>query len=167
MILLRLPLALETLLAKRAQYRESQGSSKQVEEGDGRDNGSSKEVSWVETDLFGYHENIDPESNNLIRRYQAINICRAAKLRDDWGYSVVALRSSIVGAGRGVYVDGYARAGSILAFQPGEVWTKENLVSLPVDVERQLEKNDHYQMSLRPDDFLIDLTSGAGIKTTF
>ena len=148
--------ALETLLAKRAQYRESQGSSKQVEEGDGRDNGSSKEVSWVETDLFGYHENIDPESNNLIRRYQAINICRAAKLRDDWGYSVVALRSSIVGAGRGVYVDGYARAGSILAFQPGEVWTKENLVSLPVDVERQLEKNDHYQMSLRPDDFLID-----------
>ena len=151
--------ALETLLAKRAQYRETQQSSQPVlEEGKGHDTIRSviKDVSWVDTDLFGYHENIDQERNNLIRRYQAINICRAAKLRDDWGYAVLALRSSIVGAGRGVFVDGYARAGSILAFQPGDVWTKENLMSLPVDVERQLEKNDHYQMSLRPDDFLID-----------
>ena len=77
-------------------------------------------------------------------------------MRDEWGYAVVALQSSIAGAGRGVFLDGYAKAGSILAFQPGEVWPKEHLVNLPIEVERQLEKNDHYQMSLRPDDFMID-----------
>jgi len=148
--------ALTTLLEKRADYRKSKPVVDHVAEGEGDETTVKKDVSWVESDLFGYHESIDEERNKLIRRYQAINICRAAKLRDDWGYAVVALRSSIAGAGRGVFVDGYAKAGSILAFQPGEVWTKENLVSLPVDVERQLEKNDHYQMSLRPDDYLID-----------
>jgi hypothetical protein len=148
--------ALETLLEKRAEYREAKSVADSVEEGDGDKTTAAKEVSWVDTDLFGYHDTINQERNTLIRRDQAINICRAAKLRDDWGYAVIALRSAIAGAGRGVFVDGYAKAGSILAFQPGEVWTKENLVSLPVDVERQLEKNDHYQMSLRPDDFLID-----------
>jgi hypothetical protein len=111
---------------------------------------------WVDADEFGYHETIDAERNRLIRYYQSINVCRAAKLRDANGFAVIALQSSIPGAGRGVYVDGYARAGSILAFQPGLVWAKENLVSLSVDEERLLEKNDMYQMSLRPDDFLID-----------
>eukprot|EP00934_Nitzschia_sp_Nitz4_P000721 Nitzschia sp. Nitz4//scaffold341_size29662//2839//3990//NITZ4_008034-RA/size29662-processed-gene-0.18-mRNA-1//1//CDS//3329548534//721//frame0 len=111
---------------------------------------------WLESDFFGYHETIDQRRNELIRQYQSVNMCRAAKLRDDWGYSVVALKSSIPGAGRGVFVDGYAKAGSILAFQPGQVWSKESLLNLPVDVERQLEKNDHFQMSLRPDDFMID-----------
>jgi len=99
---------------------------------------------------------IDEERNRLIRYYQGINLCRSAKMRDEVGYSVVALRSSIPGAGRGVYVDGYARAGSILAFQPGIVWAKENLVNLSVEEERDLERNDSYQMSLRPDDYMID-----------
>jgi hypothetical protein len=43
-----------------------------------------------------------------------------------------------------------------LAFQPGEVWGKENLVSISAEEERQLERNDAYQMSLRPDDYMID-----------
>jgi hypothetical protein len=114
-------------------------------------------VTWVDADEFGYHESpVDEERNRLIRYYQAINLCRSAKLRNEWGFSVVVLKSSIPGAGRGVYVDGYAPAGSILAFQPGEVWTKENLLSVTEEEERQLERNDAYQMSLRPDDYVID-----------
>jgi hypothetical protein len=150
--------ALETLIRKRQEYQETKFGADHAKEGGTNIHEATtrNEVTWVDADLFGYHETIDQERNNLIRHHQSINICRAAKLRDDWGYGVIALRSSIAGAGRGVFVDGYARAGSILAFQPGEVWTKENLVSLPVEVERQLEKNDHYQMSLRPDDFMID-----------
>lgn len=112
--------------------------------------------SWSEADEFGYHESIDQERNRLIRYYQSVNLCRSAKMRDKTGYSIVALRSSIPGAGRGVYVDGYARAGSILAFQPGLVWAKEYLMNLSIDEERDLERNDSYQMSLRADDYMID-----------
>lgn len=148
--------ALETLIQKRAVYREAMTSSSNDEKEEEITTSTDKKVSWVDADAFGYHETIDLGKNQLIRHYQAINICRAAKMRDEWGYSVVALQSSIAGAGRGVFVDGYAKAGSILAFQPGEVWPKEHLVNLPIEVERQLEKNDHYQMSLRPDDFMID-----------
>jgi hypothetical protein len=152
--------ALETLTKKRTAYREAHNqAASQVGEGDNSEGVASKgtkQVSWVDADHFGYHETINADRNQQIRHYQAINICRAAKMRDEWGYSVVALQSSIAGAGRGVFVDGYAKAGSILAFQPGEVWSKEHLVNLPVETERQLEKNDQYQMSLRPDDFMID-----------
>jgi hypothetical protein len=62
-----------------------------------------KDISWVDADEFGYHESIDDERNRLIRYYQTINLCRSAKLRDEWGFSVIALQSSIPGAGRGVY----------------------------------------------------------------
>jgi hypothetical protein len=117
----------------------------------------SSDISWNDADEFGYHESpVDQERNRLIRYYQAINLCRSAKLRDEWGFSVVVLKSSIPGAGRGVYVDGFAKAGSILAFQPGEVWAKENLLNVSAEEERQLERNDSYQMSLRPDDYMID-----------
>ena len=113
-------------------------------------------VSWMDADEFGYHETIDEEMNEMIRKYQMINICRSVKLKKELGYSVIALKSSIPGAGRGVYVDGYCPAGSIVAFQPGEVWMKEHLVSIPIEVEKELERNDNYQMSLRPDDHMID-----------
>jgi hypothetical protein len=62
-----------------------------------------KDISWADADEFGYHESIDEERNRLIRYYQTINLCRSAKLRDEWGFSVIALQSSIPGAGRGVY----------------------------------------------------------------
>lgn len=122
----------------------------------GSRDGDENQPSWAEADEFGYHESTDRERNRLIRYYQSINLCRSGKMRDKIGYSVVALRSSIPGAGRGVYVDGYARAGSILAFQPGPVWAKEHLVNLSIDEERDLERNDSYQMSLRADDYMID-----------
>jgi len=146
------------------QQKPSEGSSNNSDSDfttSGRDENKSndedqKQPSWAEADEFGYHESIDEERNRLIRYYQSINLCRSAKMRDKMGYSVVALRSSIPGAGRGVYVDGYARAGSILAFQPGPVWGKEHLVNLSIEEERDLERNDSYQMSLRADDYMID-----------
>ena len=141
--------ALETLLDRRKKCRETPET---LEEGEAE----QKQVTWIDADEFGYHETIDGERNEQIRHYQAVNLCRASKIREDLGYSVIALQSSVAGAGRGVYVDGYAKAGSILAFQPGEVWPKEHLMDLPVEIERQLEKNDAYQTSLRPDDFMID-----------
>eukprot|EP00980_Cylindrotheca_fusiformis_P030515 scaffold24938_cov147-Cylindrotheca_fusiformis.AAC.1 len=164
--------ALEVLLDRRRRTRrgeqsasstspqdDSSSSTDQQEEAvatSGREESNNNQVTWVEADAFGYHETIDEGTNQQIRHYQTINICRAAKLRNEMGYAVIALQSSIPGAGRGVYVDGYAKAGSIVAFQPGEVWSKEHLISLPAEEERKLEKNDNYQMSLRPDDFMID-----------
>lgn len=127
------------------------------EEADGEPtNSSGAGVAWVDADAFGYHETIDQEQNQQIRLFQAYNMCRSAKLKSAYGYGVVALQSSLPGAGRGVYIDGFCPAGSIVAFQPGVVWSKEHLVALPIEEERQLEKNDNYQMSLRPDDFMID-----------
>jgi hypothetical protein len=142
--------AIETLLDRRTQSQEEPPNSEVDEQV------APKEVTWVDADNFGYHETIDQETNKQIRHYQTVNMCRAAKLREELGYSVVALASSVAGAGRGVFVDGYAKAGSILAFQPGLVWSKEHLVNLPIEVEKELEKNDKYQMTLRPDDHLVD-----------
>ena len=145
--------AIETLLDR---SKKDVTIESQTDASDSDASAGKKEPSWADADEFGYHESIDQERNRLIRHYQSINLCRSAKMRDKLGYSVVALRSSIPGAGRGVYVDGYARAGSILAFQPGPVWAKENLVNLSIDEERDLERNDSYQMSLRADDYMID-----------
>jgi hypothetical protein len=159
--------AIETLLHHKGGENEQQKPSEGSPNNSDSDSATSScenesndedqnQPSWSEADEFGYHESIDQERNQLIRHYQSINLCRSAKMRDKIGYSVVALRSSIPGAGRGVYVDGYARAGSILAFQPGPVWGKEHLVNLSIDEERDLERNDSYQMSLRADDYMID-----------
>eukprot|EP00537_Pseudo-nitzschia_pungens_P005936 CAMPEP_0172360156 /NCGR_PEP_ID=MMETSP1060-20121228/4233_1 /TAXON_ID=37318 /ORGANISM="Pseudo-nitzschia pungens, Strain cf. cingulata" /LENGTH=597 /DNA_ID=CAMNT_0013082069 /DNA_START=184 /DNA_END=1974 /DNA_ORIENTATION=+ len=146
--------AIETLLRQR-DGKQQQRRQDPSPDAPGSAN-SPQTMSWSEADQFGYHASIDDERNQLIRYYQSINLCRSAKMRDKVGYSVVALQSSIPGAGRGVYVDGYARAGSILAFQPGPVWAKESLVNLSVEEERDLERNDAYQMSLRADDYMID-----------
>jgi len=46
-------------------------------------------------------------------------------LRQKLGYSVLALSSTIPHSGKGIFVNGFAPAGSLLAFFPGQVWTKE------------------------------------------
>ena len=151
--------AIKTLLnceGERDEYTDNNTTISNGSDNYETNNNEQNKVSWVEADEFGYHLSVDQEKNRLIRYYQKINVCRSAKMRDNVGYSVIALQSSIPGSGRGVYVDGYARAGSILAFQPGKVFSKENLMNLSVDEERELERNDSYQMSLRPDDFMID-----------
>ena len=153
--------AIETILnceGEQNNYDEDSKTTFTTASGEKNNNGKEK-ISWTKDDEFGYHLSVDEEKNRLMRYYQSINLCRSAKMRDNVGYSVIALRSSIPGAGRGVYVDGYARAGSILAFQPGKVWAKENLVNLSIDEERDLERNDTYQMSLRPDDYMVDSRS--------
>lgn len=141
--------AIEMLMEKQ------RGTSDEMSE-DEATTSSADGVAWVDADAFGYHETIDQEQNQQIRLFQAYNMCRSAQLKAAYGYGVVALQSSLPGAGRGVYIDGFCPAGSIVAFQPGVVWPKEHLVALPIEEERQLEKNDNYQMSLRPDDFMID-----------
>jgi len=147
--------AIETLLNCEGEQNNCDNNSKTSTVSE-KDNNEINKINLAKADEFGYHVSVDQEKNRLIRYYQKVNICRSAKMRDSIGYSVIALQSSIPGAGRGVYVDGYARAGSILAFQPGKVWAKESLTNISVEEERDLERNDTYQMSLRPDDYMID-----------
>ena len=81
-------------------------------------------------DDFGMDvSNVSEHNLRLIRKYQTMNICRSALIRQELGFSVLCLRSSIPGAGRGLFLDGSALAGSVVAFQPGDVWPKEHLLT--------------------------------------
>lgn len=107
------------------------------------------------SDDFGYYADpADDEVNEAIRHHQIINLTKSALLREKLGFSVLALRSTVPGAGRGIFVDGTARAGSILAFFPGEVWPKEHLVGTAVN--SVFKEDNNYQLSIRYDDILID-----------
>jgi len=90
-------------------------------------------ISNVQTpslDDFGMDLSNVSESNlRLIRKYQTMNLCRSALIRDELGFSVLCLRSNIPGGGRGLFLDGSALAGSVVAFQPGDVWPKEHLIT--------------------------------------
>ena len=152
--------AIETLLSKKQTTTEGAKTSNTGGDDDSNESSStssSSSSSWIEADNFGYHESIiDDEMNNEIRYHQTINICRSALLRKELGYSIIALKSCIPGAGRGVYVDGFVKAGTIVAFQPGLVYPKEYILTMPYEEEKLLQNNDNYQISLRHDDHLID-----------
>jgi hypothetical protein len=96
------------------------------------------------------------KSLNLIRRYQTINLCRSALLREDHGFSVLSLKSLIPGGGRGAFIDGEAKAGSLVAFQPGGIWPKEHLLTTAPDVMAHFAGEDDCQISLRFDDYVVD-----------
>jgi len=85
-----------------------------------------------------------------------INLTKSAMLRQgELGYSTIALLSTIPHAGRGLFVDGFAPAGSIVAFFPGSVWPKEYLLNM--NTNSSLFKEDpNLQLSIRYDDILID-----------
>ena len=118
---------------------------------------SSGDASPDANDAFGANTTeLAPASLSLMRQYQSINLARSAKLRDALGYSVLSLRSGIPNAGRGVYVDGSTLAGSLLAFQPGDVWPKEHLLTTAPDVMEHFENDDHCHISLRFDDYVVD-----------
>lgn len=107
-----------------------------------------------ELDDFGFRvTTADEETFIAIRQYQTINMYRAAMLRKELGYSVLALKSLVPGAGRGVFVDGIAMSGSLVGFQPGPVWP---LGSIRPDVEDHFSDNHNLQLSVRFDNFLID-----------
>jgi hypothetical protein len=69
---------------------------------------------------------------------------------------VVTLKSLIPGAGRGAFLDGQAEAGAVVAFQPGDVWPKEHLLTNSADVIEHFEGEDDCHVSLRFDDYVID-----------
>lgn len=106
-------------------------------------------------DAFGYYLNKDESINKSIRHYQLINITKALLLRDRLGYSSISLKSTITDAGRGIFIDGFAPAGSLIAFFGGRVWPKEYLLN--VNASSSIFENDpKQQLSMRYDDILID-----------
>ncbi len=106
-------------------------------------------------DEFGYIESTDDQVKNSIRYYQMLNLSRSALIRQKIGYSTIALKSTIPSGGRGIYIDGLAPAGSIVAFFPGDVWPKEYLVNFN-SLSSYFEKDPRMHLSMRYDDILID-----------
>ncbi len=106
-------------------------------------------------DAFGYFMSPDQEINDSIRYYQMINLTRALMIRQHIGYAPLALQSTIPGAGRGVFVDGFAPAGTLLTFFPGDVWPKEHLININT-VSKTFKDDPKQQLSVRYDDILID-----------
>jgi len=114
-----------------------------------------------EEDAFGMNTGtISERSLQLMRKYQTVNLVRSALVRERLGYSVLCLKSSIPGAGRGVFLDGRATAGSLLAFLPGEVWPKEHLLTKSADViehfSSEEDGEEDFQVTLRFDDYVVD-----------
>jgi hypothetical protein len=114
-------------------------------------------------DFFGMGVRSSSEARGdltrTIRRYQTINMCRSALVRESLGHSVLCLRSTIPGAGRGTFVDGDgATTGSLVAFQPGDVWPKEHLLTNSPDVMAHFadDGEEDCQTSLRFDDYVLD-----------
>lgn len=108
-------------------------------------------------DAFGMdNTNTNDSTLRQIRQYQTMNLCRSALLREELGYSILSLRSNIPGGGRGLFIDGSALAGSIVAFQPGDIWPKEHLLTDAPDVMAHFEGEDDCQISLRFDEYLVD-----------
>ena len=109
------------------------------------------------SDDFGYiSQGVDPETVKAIRNYQTQNMIRSTLIRNELGYSVVALKSTIPNAGRGVFIDGSAMEGSLVAFIPGQVLPKEYLTKASASLDDYLAHDDTHLLSLRPDDVLID-----------
>jgi len=107
------------------------------------------------SDDFGYIAE-DADVVHAIRNYQTLNMLRSTLIRNELGHSVVALKSTIPGAGRGVFIDGQAMEGSLVAFIPGEVLPKEYLTKASASLDSYLEQDDTHQLSLRSDEILID-----------
>ena len=109
-------------------------------------------------DAFGMKiEDAKVETIRLMKQYQTVNICRSALIRDELGYSVLSLRSSIPNAGRGLYIDGSVMAGAIVAFQPGDIWPKEHIITdAPEVMEHFADGDEDCQISLRFDDYVVD-----------
>jgi len=113
----------------------------------------------IRRDDFGYDgSKSEPHVLEGMRFYQTVNMCRSAMIRQQLGYSSIALKSTIHGAGRGVFVDGKCKIGSLLAFVPGEVWPKEHLEKIASDPEllEHFSHNPLTQLFGRGDDIIVD-----------
>jgi hypothetical protein len=128
-------------------------------------------------DEFGFYPNrSDSKIVAAMRYYHVRNIVRSHKVRtlpivdtepkandttNDGGghytYSILPFKSTIPNAGRGVFIDGFAPAGTLLSFFPGKVWPKEHLMTTSLQTQMQFSENDpRHQLSMRYDDILID-----------
>lgn len=99
------------------------------------------------------------ETLQRIRAFQLINACRSAKIKDELGYSLWTLPSTIPKAGRGCFLDGKVQTGSVVAFQPGQVWCKEHLLTNDPELMQHFDDDgddEDCQISLRFDDYVID-----------
>lgn len=89
---------------------------------------------------------------------QLLMLAKRIVLKNDLGYSLIQLPSTIPNAGRGLFVDGRADSGSIVAFFPGQVWPREYF--LERDFKRKMlphfQNDDNYELMFRYDDVLID-----------
>lgn len=91
-------------------------------------------------------------TKNVIRSYYARN----NNVLQNEQFSILPFKSTISNAGRGVFIDGYAPAGTLLAFFPGKVWPKDFLMTATLQVQRNLDNDPRHQLSMRYDDILID-----------
>jgi hypothetical protein len=119
--------------------------------------GENSTLPLDESDDFGYiAAGAEKDVVDAIRNYQTRNMIRSALVRREIGHSVLALKSTVPGAGRGVFLDGKAMEGSLVAFIPGEVLPKEYLTNVSTALNDYLSHDNNYQLSLRSDDILID-----------
>ena len=65
----------------------------------------------------------------LLRKHQTINLCRSALIRLDTPYSVITLQSFANPGQRGLFLDGKTKAGSLVAFFPGEIFLKDDILN--------------------------------------
>ena len=121
---------------------------------------STEEKEWYdELDEFGYNgKDASEEVYTAIRQHQCKNLVRSFLIKQDLGYSILALNSSLPKAGRGIFVDGTAPPGSIVGFFPGQVWPREYLLQPPPDLLKHFgwDRNPNFQLHFRGDDFLFD-----------
>ena len=129
---------------------------------------TAKPLPWEETgeatwenlvDSFGYNgRDASDDVLAAIRQHQRRNMVRSFLIKQVLGYSVLALKSCIPDAGRGVYVDGEAPPGAIIAFFPGQIWPREYLLDPTKEVLEYFsgECNPNFQLHFRGDDFLVD-----------
>lgn len=128
-------------------------------------------------DEFGFYPNRSEEDIvSAMRYYHVRNIVRSHRVRTSLDinnnkeengrnggfggvctYSILPFKSTIPNAGRGVFIDGFAPAGTLLSFFPGKVWPKEHLMTASLQTQLQFSENDpRNQLSMRYDDILID-----------
>ena len=94
------------------------------------------------------------KSLKLLRQYQTINMARSTLLKQKLGYSILCLKSLL--SGRGCFIDGSTPPGSIVAFQPGEVWVKEHLMTTAPEVMAHFDGPNDCHISLRFDEHVLD-----------
>lgn len=95
--------------------------------------------------------------SHCVRSFPTINADTETNFGGHCTYSILPFKSSIPNAGRGVFIDGFAPAGTLLSFFPGKVWLKEHLMTVSLQTQMQFSENDpRHQLSMRYDDVLID-----------